>query len=86
MTLVDEHTPEPMVAADAVHAVERKEQRRLVADAFGRLTPAQAEMLRLRVVDELSYKEVAEVTGSTVANVGYQLHAAVRKLREEVSK
>jgi DNA-directed RNA polymerase specialized sigma24 family protein len=30
----------------------------------------------------LSYREIAEVTGLTVTNVGYHLHTAVRHLRE----
>lgn len=41
----------------------------------------QQEILRLRLQDGLSYKQIAEVTGLTATNVGYLLHQAISKLR-----
>ena len=45
------------------------------------LPDRQQEILRLRLHDGLSYKQIAEVTGLTSTNVGYLLHQAVAKLR-----
>lgn len=46
-----------------------------------RLPDRQQEILRLRMQNDLSYKEIAEVTGLTVTNVGYHIHQAVASLR-----
>ncbi len=45
------------------------------------LTDQQQEVLRLRLHDGLSYRQIAEVTGLTVTNVGYHLHQAISHLR-----
>lgn len=45
------------------------------------LPDRQQEILRLRLHDGLSYKQIAEVTGLTATNVGYLLHQAIAKLR-----
>lgn len=45
------------------------------------LPERQQEILRLRLHDGLSYKEIASVMGITATNVGYLLHQAISKLR-----
>ena len=40
---------------------------------------------RLRLQAGLSYREIAEVTGLTVGNVGFHLHEAVRNLRDTLA-
>lgn len=67
----------PGVAA-ALEADERSHELARLLDA---LSPRQQEVLRLRLQAELSYREIAEVTGLSVSNVGFHLHAAVRSLR-----
>lgn len=49
------------------------------------LPDRQRELLHLRLQVGLSYREIAEVTGLSVTNVGYHLHAAVRSLREHLA-
>lgn len=49
------------------------------------LTVQQQEILRLRLHDSLSYRQISEVTGLTVTNVGYHLHQAISQLRNRVS-
>ena len=58
-------------------------------DARGRLlallatlSDRQQEVVRLKFQHELSYAEIAQVTGLSVANVGYLLHMALKRLRE----
>jgi len=45
---------------------------------------AQQEAVYLRFQGGLSYKEIAEVTGHTVTNVGFLLHAAVKSIRAQL--
>ncbi|MFK8112595.1 MAG: RNA polymerase sigma factor [Rubripirellula sp.] len=50
-----------------------------------KLSPRQQEVLRLRLQAGLSYREIAEVTGLTIGNVGFHLHEAVRNLRDSLA-
>lgn len=45
------------------------------------LTPNQREVIRLKFQNDLSYKEIAEVTQLSVTNVGFLLHTGLKKLR-----
>ncbi len=45
------------------------------------LTPNQREVVRLKFQNDLSYKEIADITGLTVTNVGFLLHIGLKKLR-----
>ena len=62
-------------------ALEADEQSHQLAKWLDALSPRQQEVLRLRLQAELSYREIADVTGLSVSNVGFHLHAAVRSLR-----
>ena len=44
----------------------------------------QREVVRLKFLQELSYKEIAAVTGLGAGHVGYLLHTALNTLREEL--
>ena len=61
--------------------VERDEQLDQLRAGVVRLTEQQQEVLRLRLHAGLSYRQIAEVTGLTVTNVGYHLHQAIAQLR-----
>jgi RNA polymerase sigma-70 factor (ECF subfamily) len=52
--------------------------------AIGRLPPHQRETLQLRLVDDLSYDEIAAVLEIPVGTVRSRLHNAVRTLGELV--
>ncbi len=45
------------------------------------LTANQQEVIRLKFQNDLSYREIAEITGMTVSNVGVLLHTGLKKLR-----
>jgi RNA polymerase sigma-70 factor (ECF subfamily) len=45
------------------------------------LTPNQREVIRLKFQSDLSYKEISDVTGLSVTNVGFILHVGLKKLR-----
>lgn len=76
---VDEVVVDPVPTAQEL-ACEGEENRRL-GELIEKLSSRQQEVLRLRMQAGLSYREIAEATGLTVTNVGFHLHAAVRRLR-----
>ena len=45
------------------------------------LTPNQREVIRLKFQNDLSYKEISDITGLSVTNVGFLLHVGLKKLR-----
>ncbi|MEM9586648.1 MAG: sigma-70 family RNA polymerase sigma factor [Planctomycetota bacterium] len=68
-------------APSAESVVSDAEDKIQLGELIQRLTPRQQEVIRLRMQAGLSYREIAEVTGLTVSNVGFHLHEAVRNLR-----
>jgi RNA polymerase sigma-70 factor (ECF subfamily) len=66
-------------------ALEREETRQLVQKAIAALRPRHRELLLLKLEEGKSYKEIAEITGLTVTNVGYLLHHAMKAVAEKLS-
>lgn len=52
---------------------------------FNRLPGNQAECLRLKFQNDLTYREIAELTGLSVTNVGFLIHTGLRRLRQLLS-
>ncbi len=48
------------------------------------LSANQQEVVRLKFSGGLSYREISEVTGLSVTNVGFLLHTAIKALREKM--
>ncbi|MBN1441566.1 MAG: RNA polymerase sigma factor [Planctomycetes bacterium] len=63
----------------------RKEQRRKILREVRRLPPHDRLVLVLKHMEGLSYKEIAEVTHSSVSAVESRLFRARRALREKLS-
>lgn len=78
--IYDRKTPLPDAQAEQVDELQR------VRKKLDQLSEQQQEILRLRLHDNLSYKQIATVTGLTVTNVGYHLHQAIATLREVISR
>ena len=64
--------------------VEDRERRRAVQRALMELTPEQREVFVLKHVDGLSYQEIAERIGGTVASLKMRMHRAYDRLREQL--
>lgn len=79
--------PEEMeIPAPAIQHT-RVEQKQLLAramKAMGQLSERRREVVLLKFSAELSYKEIAEVTGISVSNVGVILHETLKTLRAEL--
>jgi RNA polymerase sigma factor (sigma-70 family) len=52
---------------------------------FRRLPDNQAECLRLKFQNDLSYREIADMTGLSVSNVGFLIHTGLKRLRQLLS-
>ena len=57
-----------------------------VRAALAALGERDRSMVILKVYEDKSYKEIAEITGLTIGNVGFILHTAMKKLAKLVAK
>ena len=57
----------------------------MVDQLLQELSPQQQEMIRLKFIDDLSYREIAEITGLKTSNVGVHLHTALKRLRQKMN-
>jgi RNA polymerase sigma-70 factor (ECF subfamily) len=83
MQTVDGMTAETLPAqspdpADQMETTERLDRvKRLLAG----LSSNQQEVVRLKFQDGLSYREISDITGLSVSNVGFLIHTAVKTIR-----
>ncbi len=73
-------------AGDVESEVLAAEDRRTVLAALSRLRPADQEILRLAVWEELSHRDIAVVVGCSEASVAVRLHRARTRLGREIGK
>jgi len=60
----------------------RREDARRIADAVGRLPEHFREVVILKIYHQLTFNEIAEITGAPVGTLKARLHRAVAALRE----
>ncbi|MBP89019.1 MAG: RNA polymerase subunit sigma-24 [Planctomycetaceae bacterium] len=63
---------------------EQQDTTDRVLQFVDKLSDNQREVVRLKFQSGLSYKEIAAITELSVSNVGYLIHAAIKKLRVEL--
>jgi len=73
MPLAEPATTQP----DLQHA----QAARLAREKLAELSERERQVIHLKVDQELSYAEIAEIIGTSAGNVGYILHHALKKLR-----
>jgi RNA polymerase sigma-70 factor (ECF subfamily) len=75
-------------AGDAPQREADGENPRLapLRSAFGKLSPSYREILAMKYDANLSYEQIAESLGTTVANVEKRLYRARQQLMEEMGK
>jgi RNA polymerase sigma-70 factor (ECF subfamily) len=76
----------PDEAPDPETLEVRNADRRLVRECLDRLPAEYREALVLRELEELSYKEIAQVTGVPIGTVMSRLARARKRLEEELRK
>lgn len=67
--------------AEPAPALEQHEASSQLSLLLERLPPSQQEVIRLKFQSGLKYREIAEVTGHSVSNVGVLLHTGLKRLR-----
>jgi RNA polymerase sigma-70 factor (ECF subfamily) len=66
--------------------LERKESAGSLLRLLDQLSENQRDVIRLKFQNDLSYREIAEITKLSVGNVGFLLHTGLKKLRELLSE
>ncbi len=77
----DDRTPE----ADPLDWLVRDERSRLIREALERMPRRDAEILRLKYLDDWTYRDLADRLGLTPSAVEARLHRARARLRAELS-
>ena len=70
----------------AEQAVADREVDTVLQEAIGQLDPLLREALLLRVTGDLSYSEIAQITGIPAATVATRVHRAREQLRRRLAR
>jgi RNA polymerase sigma-70 factor (ECF subfamily) len=73
-------------SGDPSDASVAAEDHRRVLRLIDQLPPKQRQVIRLRFHAGLAYREISDATGISQGNVGYLLHTALGKLREQMQQ
>ncbi|BDS07516.1 RNA polymerase sigma factor [Oceaniferula spumae] len=89
--IFDASTIEPSALTTPHHearpdqAMEREELRKQLEDAIAKLSEEHREVILLREVQGLDYKEIADITNNSIGTVMSRLHYARKKLQISLS-
>lgn len=78
------------VAAQASHepdpatALERHDAAARALSVLEGLPPNQREVLRLKFQNGFSYREISQISGHSVSNVGFLIHTGLKTLRQRL--
>jgi RNA polymerase sigma-70 factor, ECF subfamily len=75
-----EDVPEAALSFMDENALERIDSARLLAPAFGRMSPRERQLLWLAYAEGATHNEIAEITGLGTASIRILLFRARRKL------
>jgi len=85
-SITAEHTADqPSREPDQAGIVEQRDIAQHVLRLVEGLTENQREVVRLKFQDGLSYREISRITELSVSNVGYLIHTAIRRLRDQLA-
>jgi RNA polymerase sigma-70 factor (ECF subfamily) len=65
---------------------EREDRQRALGRALQTLTPVQREVFVLKHVEELSYEDISDRLGTSVASLKMRMHRAYDQLRAELKE
>ena len=78
--------PEGQVAPAASTGLENADLRGSIFEAMGELTPEHRAVVQLRLVDEMSLEETAQILRCKPGTVNSRLHYACEHLRRKLAK
>ena len=76
----DVASPAPSPSA----VLEKRETSQNVLQLLEALPQNQQEVIRLKFQEGLSYREISQVTGHSVGNVGFLIHTGIKAIRENL--
>jgi RNA polymerase sigma-70 factor (ECF subfamily) len=87
MKVLNDEQAEQCTSRESDHtaALERKETAGRATAVLDSLPQNQREVIRLKVQNGLSYREISDVTGLSVSNVGFLLHKGFKTIRERLT-
>lgn len=77
--------PKDEIEADPLSVLLEAELSAKVETAIAKLSPLLREVILLREMQELSYQEIAEITGAEISAVKVRLHRARKILANEIA-
>ncbi|MEC9004327.1 MAG: sigma-70 family RNA polymerase sigma factor [Planctomycetota bacterium] len=83
------HVSDPQAAAiesrepNQGDQAEQRETAHSARQLLSQLPDQQQEVIRLKLTHGLSYREIGEITGLSISNVGYLLHIGIKSIREQ---
>ena len=84
-TLVDpELTESNSRESSPVLVAEQHDDTGRIVELLDRLPEKKREVIRLKFQQGLRYREIAEVTGLSVSNVGFLIHQGLKTLRQQM--
>jgi RNA polymerase sigma-70 factor (ECF subfamily) len=79
------HAENLLNSESETHEEENLQRKhKIVLDNIDKLSPAEKEVLLLRLEEGLSYKDISQTTNRAIGNVGKLLHRAVGKITGEL--
>jgi RNA polymerase sigma-70 factor (ECF subfamily) len=72
-------------ARTPLELLEHRESTARVLSLVEALPPKQREVVRLKFQHGFSYKEISRISGYSVTNVGFILHVALKRMREQLA-
>jgi len=82
MTALSEAVELPSTGNGPSEMVEADDLSRAVLERLAGFPPNQQEAVRLKFLQQFSYREIAEVMDLSESNVGVLIHTAIKKLRQ----
>ena len=82
MSALSETVDPPAKHNGPAETVEAGDLSRAVLDRLSKFPPSQQEAVRLKFLQQFSYREIAEVMGLSESHVGVLVHTAIKKLRQ----
>jgi RNA polymerase sigma factor (sigma-70 family) len=88
MTFLDEQKIEarPDEQPMPFERMERQEAAGFLLRIVATLPPRQQEVIQLKFQNDLNYQQIAEITKTTVNNVGVLIHTALKTLRRKYAQ
>ena len=77
-TIAAQQSEQPM----PYERLEQKEAAGFLLKIVATLPPRQQEVIQLKFQNDLNYQQIAEITKTTVNNVGVLIHTALKTLRQ----